>query len=174
MLLIPTILVGSLFGYAFGTNLISAFLVGLISYFLLNIIPHWNPRNFENHYVVTIRYLDFAFGLTYFFFLFFAILQKGNSLTFAINNSLVLFDARHFFGALGALLLFLFYYFLKNKEIKNIIIKKIYDLGQMISYQDRSLWGIFVQIAITIVSITILFRLIDFPSWQKIMSQILN
>lgn len=172
MLFVPTVLVGSLFGFAFTSNIFFAFFAGLISYFLINIIPHWSPENHSKKFVLAIRYADFVLGTGYFVFLVLVLFSQGSSVSFMINGLEVVFDSRHFFGALGGIIPFLFVYIGKIKEYKNKYFLDCFKLAKKFSYQDRSFWGIFVQIAITIVAITILFRLIDFPSWQRIVFQL--
>lgn len=172
MLFVPTILTGSLFGMSFGTNFIFAFISGFISYYLINIIPHWAPENFQKKWVLIVRYIDLALGGGYFLFLLYVVFAQNSFLSFTINGLEVVFDIRHFAGAIGAMIPFFFVYLGKTQEFRNDILLKTFNLMKKISYQDRTFWGIFVQIAITIVAITILFRLIDFPSWQRILFQL--
>lgn len=172
MLLLPTLLFASVMGNSFAGNIFMAFFVGLISFFLINLIPHWTPENFQKKSVVFIRYTDFVLAGLYFCFLIFAVLQPGFDLQLEINGYEVAFNTIHLIATLAAAILYFFFYYYKAKEIKNRYIKAFYDFGEMISYKDRSLWGLFVQFAIIVVCVTILFHLIDFPSWQKILTSL--
>ncbi len=176
MLLFPTVLVGSLFGYSFGGNFFGAIIAGLISYYLINLIPHWSPENFSRKDVVIIRYTDFVVSACYFSFLLFVVLATDGDFAFksSFSQEIVIFNYLHFWGALAASSLFLFFYFVKNKSFENIVLKLFIEYSQKLAYTDRSLWGIFVQIAIVIVSLTILFSFIDFPSWQTIVNSLMQ
>jgi len=172
MLLTPNILTASMLSLSFSESWWLSIFIGVFTYFFLNLIPHWDPENYQKLIVKVARYIDFSLASVYALFMFFVLFQKDFSFTFSLNSLEVNFNIQSILGAFTNLLIYLAFYFFDNKD--NKIWAFFVRIDKKLRYVDRSVWGIFIQIAITILSITILFRLIDFPSWNKVLNQLLK
>lgn len=172
MLLTPNILTASMLSHSFSDNWVLSIVLGVVTYFFLNLIPHWDPQNFDKPIVKIARYLDFSMTSAYVLFMIFVLFQKDQSFTFSLNSLDVNFNLQSVLGAFANLFVYLAFYFLDTN--KNKVWQFFVKIDKKFRYIDRSLWGIFVQFALTILSFTILFRLIDFPSWNKVLIQLLK
>jgi hypothetical protein len=171
MLLTPNILTASLLSHDFSGSVFGSILISVLTYFVLNLIPHWDPQNHNRLIVKIARYLDFAFSASYLAFMVIVLFQPDSSLNFTLNSQEVNFNLYSVLGAFVNAIIYLAFYAATILNIKNKFIKKLISFDITVRYHDRSLWGILVQIGLTILSLTLLFRLIGFPSWDRIFGQ---
>lgn len=152
MLLTPHVFAGMLAGSFTSDYVLSPFF-GLASYFILEIIPHWDPENHNRTDVRFIRILDIVVATISFFVV---ILMKQ-------------LDPRYVLGGIFAAIPYLFFYFSDLMKINS----RILTWKKKFQYTDRSAWGILIQGAICIIAITIIFNLIDFPSKDRFLRQLI-
>ncbi len=174
MLLLATILVGTWFASSFTTSIFIAIAIGSISYYFLHLIPHWDINEIDNKFIDVLRFFDFISSGIFMAFLFLPLFQINQILEFSINGLSIEFTYIHLAGAIGAAFIFFINYLGRTRDFKNVILSKFLEFGAKIKYQDKSIWGIAVQLAVIIVALTSLFRLINFPSWQMILEQLLK
>jgi hypothetical protein len=157
MLLTAHILSGMTFGSLTAKTYLSP-LFGFLSYFVLESIPHWDIRDSYKKFAKIIRILDFT--LAFFSFALILILNQ-------LNMRLIL-------GGITSVVVYLFFYLgeLNNSE-KGFwgFLKK---LKKKIQYHDKSVWGILIQIAICVLAVAIIFNLIDFPTWNRVKTELFN
>ena len=118
MLLTPNILTASMLSHSFSSNWILSIVVGLLTYFLLNLIPHWDPQNYNKLIVKVARYLDFSLTSAYVLFMIFVLFQKDQSFTFSLNSLEVNFNLQSILGAFSNLIIYLAFYFLDTTFVK--------------------------------------------------------
>jgi hypothetical protein len=172
MLFLPTLLFGSIFASAFTENIFLGFFLGIFSYFLINLIPHYNfetKTTQENRFVII---FDYIFALIFILFLLFSTSNIFFSSEFLVYGSEVNITISHLFGALGSLLMLGLKKYINNSKKESTIYLKIQKFFEDIEYIDKSAWGISLQFAMTLLTLSILFRLFDFPSWEIILIQL--
>lgn len=172
MLLTPNVLTASMLAYSFSDEWWISTLVGVLTYFFLNLIPHWDPENYQKLIVRVARFIDFLLALIFLLFMVIVIWYKDLSFIILSDSFELNLNEHSFIGALTNLIVYLFFYFFDNKNIK--IWGFFLSIDKKLRYVDRSIWGISIQIAVTILSFTIVFGLIDFPSWKNILDQLLR
>ncbi len=155
MLLTPHVLTGMLAGSLAPNFLLSPF-YSLASYFLLEMIPHWDPEKDKNRRGEIIHYIDILFSISALF-------------TVIIARDL---NPKYIFGGLTSFILYFVFYYASKLEIKNYYFNLLKNLKNNLKYTDKSMWGILVQVSVCILVLTIIFDLIDFPTWDRIQKNI--
>lgn len=156
MLLTPHILSGMVFGGFASNPALSPFL-GVLSYFVLEMIPHWDPENRDRKIVNLIKIADLWVGI----------------ISFLVVIGLIGSNpAKNILGGISTGLVYLLFSVLHLFPHQNEFVKQLHKYKIGIKYTDRSSWGILIQVSICILAVAILFKLVDFPSWQKIVDQI--
>ncbi|MFQ3626631.1 MAG: hypothetical protein SNJ81_03535 [Cyanobacteriota bacterium] len=174
MLFSANILMSVLCSISLGLGPISSFVTGLLLFFILNLIPHATPEHKNTMSFKIISILDFIMGLSFFFFITILLLQPSKQIIFSINSNTVIFGTASFFAGLASTVICGIFFYLENTEPGSKLLQKILTTKRKIEYKDKSFWGIFVHIAIIILAFTVLFRLIDLPSWQKVILEMLR
>jgi hypothetical protein len=154
MLMTPHVLSGMVFGDIPGSYLWAPAL-GLLSYFVLELIPHWDPEDPQKKRFTLVRSLDF--GICFILFFLFSALRD--------------FDAGVMLGGLFAGVPYLIFYIIMIFAHEGSIPGLIHHYKSKIKYSDKSVWGVIIQFAICMLAIAILFDLVDFPTWEKIREQ---
>lgn len=167
MLLTPHVLAGMLFG-SFSNSVYMVPFLGLFSYFVLELIPHWDPQNFNKPIIKILRYIDFCIASVAFIVILFLKQTSGN-----LSSSGIIFDMRYLVGGIfGALPYFIFNLFPLLLTDSNFF-TRAKDMHKKFTYNDRSVWGLMIQISICIICIAILFKLVDFPTLQRLQLELL-
>lgn len=172
MLLFANILASVFISVSFGLDPIMSGIMGFFSYFILNLIPHWVPENKKSQMNKIINILDYIFGLIFISFLSIALFQKSLETNITLNGNLITFDISSLIAAITSSITYTFFNILENIDIKSEFLKKLLTIKNSLEYKDMSFWGISIHIAIIILSISLLFRLIDLPSWQKVILEL--
>ena len=163
MLLTPHVLSGMMFGGFANDYRLSPFL-GLISYFIVELIPHWDPENKDSKTVLWIRFLDIILAFVTFF---------GVIMFMQIDPDRRNMVPQYLLGGIGGSLPYLFFFAaMWNHHISDTLLKA-HTFKSKIKFRDRSGWGILIQVAICILCIAIIFKLLPFPSWNKFVQQFL-
>jgi len=154
MLFTPHILSGMMFG-SFASDYGFAFLLGFFSYFLLELIPHWDPEETNKKSIATIRYIDVGLA----------------AISFLVVIMTKQLDKSYILGGIGAIVPYICFQlapFFTHHEI----VLKLVKFKKRLTYKDKSAWGVLIQLSICIISVSIMFQLIDFPTLDKIRTQI--
>lgn len=172
MLLFANILATVLICISLGLDPIASTMVGFFGYFLLNLIPHWIPEKKDLRTNKIIKILDYVFSLLFLSFLSIMLFQKNFEMNITLNTNVITFNISSLLAAVVSFITYTFFYLLENIDIKSSFLKKLLEIKNSIEYKDLSFWGVFIHIAIIILSISLLFRLIDLPSWQKVIMEL--
>lgn len=162
MLLTPHVLAGMTFGN-FSDNYVFSGVLGAFSYLAMELIPHWDPENKNRKLVRLIRQIDFILAPSAtLVVIFFKLLelegQNGASYSFIL-------------GGVVAMVIYMSIYFAPVDRSSKSLLAKIKYAHSRIKSTDRTIWGILIQVSVCILSITILFALIEFPTMDKIREQ---
>lgn len=172
MLLTPHILAGTLVGGTLGTSPFMSVVLSFFTYFILEFIPHWDPENRTRLIVKIARTLDLLCASLFLFFLAFIAFQQDSTLSITSNGLPVEFNLKHVLAGSTSFIMYVVVYLITELSGKKENLKRFSDFLKKLNYEDRTIWGIIIQIAIPVMSIAILFRLIDFPSLQRIILQL--
>jgi hypothetical protein len=162
MLLTPHILAGMLFGTFTDDYRLSPFL-GLFSYIVLECIPHWDSDNFSKSWVKVVRYIDFCLAAIAFIMIIFLKQTSGN-----LSSNGIVFDIRYILGGLfGAIPYFVF-----NLGPLAFSTSPFFTWAKkahsFFRYEDKSVWGVLIQVSVCIICLAIIFKLVDFPTWERL------
>lgn len=159
MLLTPHVFSGMTFA-SFVNNPIEGALMGLLSFFFVEFIPHWDPEGFNQKKARPLLIVDFfvAFG-AYFIVLF----LKGLDLSILLGG---------LFGALP----YMFFFTAEIMSGNYKLMEKLHLFKLKAKHVDKTFWGIAIQVSICILAIAILFQNelnLRFPSLDKLQSEVI-
>lgn len=151
MLLTPHVLTGMLVGGLTPSIFLVPF-TALISFVLVELIPHWDPSDNTKKRTAIIRYIDFFLAL----------------IALLVVTILKDMSFGHLFGGFFVAVYYIFFFLLTHLPIENPKLFTLKHFKKKLTYSDRSFWGILIQASICILVISIMFDLIDFPTWDKL------
>lgn len=151
MLLTPHILAGMYAG-SLPDNFVFSPILSILSYFFLEAIPHWDPENFGRKRVQVIHYIDFTFAIILYLVIIF------------VKE----FDVKLVLGGLFSVLMYALFLLLEHSKVHNALVEKVVNFHNKLKYTDRSLWGVLIQVSVSVICFALLFNLIDFPTWNRI------
>jgi hypothetical protein len=161
MLLTPHVFAGMLFG-SLSNDYRYAPLLGLLSYFFLELIPHWDPENDSRMIIKVIRYIDFCIAIISFVIVIFLYTPSQDGILGAT------LDPRLVLGGIFGALPYIILYFSKLLWAKNKTYLATEKILSTFKYTDHSFWGILIQFSVCVICVAVIFQLIDFPTWEKI------
>lgn len=156
MLLTPHVLTGMIAGRLSSSVVLSVFL-SLVLFFIIEMIPHWDPVEDKSRRTVVIRLADLGISLILF-------------LTLIFFND---FDINILIGGITSFFVYIFFYLIDLFKPKSESLSWIWKFRKRVKYEDKSVWGILIQLSICILGITFLLNLIDIPTWDRIRRNIL-
>jgi hypothetical protein len=156
MLLTPHVLSGMFFADMSPSVFLVPFF-SVISFFFLEMIPHWDPEFETSRKNTILRSIDIVLSLVSFLSI---VLFRG-------------FDFGVIIGGVSSFLIYFVFHFLSLVKVENPLLSKLNGFRKKLKYHDRSAWGIMVQVAICVLCVTLLLNLVDFPTWERIRKNLL-
>lgn len=162
MLLTPHALSGMAFADQVDNIFISVFLV-ILSYFILEFVPHWDPENNTNQRANLVKVLDFGFTILSFGLVIlykFLFLESDLDLNFFIG------------GVVALILYFMFHYPPKLFGMKVYIF--VSQFHKSYKRVDRSIWGMTIHVAVSIIAIAFLLGQVTITGLSGVVDQFID
>lgn len=166
MLLTPHLVTMSYIATFMEPNALTVILGTIVSYFIIELIPHWDPKNFESTWVTYFRLFDLLFGSAYLVLLLFIVFSQPNG--FILLNKQITIGFYSFLASIVTLIMWVFFNIFRQYIPKNTLPRQIADFFAGIKYEDKSFWGITIQFSITFLSFVFLFGIAQPPDFSNI------
>lgn len=166
MLLTPHLVTMSYIATFMEPNALTVILGTIVSYFIIELIPHWDPKNFESIWVTYFRLFDLLLGSVYLVLLLFIVFSQPNG--FILLNKQITIEFYSFLASIVTLIMWVFFNIFRQYIPKNTLPRQIVDFFAGIKYEDKSFWGIAIQLSITFLSFVFLFGIAQPPDFSNI------
>ncbi len=168
MFLTANILVSVFIVIQYKLDVLPAFFVGILVYFVLNLIPHMVVDRSKLGFVHFLGILDISFGFALLAFLIMPIYSSTHEITISYRKNDITFDLSTFIAALANAIVYFVFLYLNITKPKNDLLNKILTVKNYLEYRDDTFWGMFVHIALSILALSLILRIIELPSLLSI------
>lgn len=166
MLLTPHLVTISYIATLMEPNIFTIVLGTIISYFIIELIPHWDPKNFESILITYFRLFDLILGSIYLVLLLFLVFSDPKG--FFLFNKQITISFFSFLASVVTLVIWVFFNIFRQYIPKGTLPRQIADFFAGIKYEDKSFWGIAIQFSMTFLSFVFLFGIAQPPDFSNI------
>ncbi len=149
-------------------DVLSAFFVGVLVYFVLNLIPHMVVDRSKLGFVHFLGVLDISFGFALLAFLIMPVYSSTHEITISYRKNDITFDLSTFIAALANTIVYFIFLYLNIVRPENKWLNKILNARNFLEYRDDSFWGMFVHIALSILALSLIFKIVEIPALLSI------